>query len=104
MEGAIHAVHELFDLCSDDSWRILLVDTQFVFNSVNCITALWNVRVLWQCCSRFSFNSNWGYARLFILESDHFLLSKRGLTQGDPLSMMLYAVAILPLNHFGGLQ
>ena len=77
MEGAIHAVCELFDLRSDDSWRILLVDTQNVFNSVNRIAALWNARVLWQCCSRFPFISNWGYARLFIQESDRFCLVRK---------------------------
>ena len=34
---------------------------------------------------------------MFIQGSDHFLLSKEGVTQGDPLSMMLYAVTVLPL-------
>ena len=28
MEGAIHAVHELFDLHSDDGWGVLLVDAR----------------------------------------------------------------------------
>ena len=35
MEEAIHAVCELFDLHSDDSWRGLLVDAGNAFNSVN---------------------------------------------------------------------
>ena len=97
MEGTIHAVHELFDLNSDDGWGVLLVDARNAFNSVNRVAALWNARVLWPRCSRFLFSSYHGYARLLIQGSDHFLLSKEGVKQGDPLSMMLYAVAVLPL-------
>ena len=93
MEGAIHVVCELFDLYSDDSWGILLI------NAFNHIAALWNVRIIWPLCSRFLFNSNWRYAGLFIERSNPFLFSKEGVTQRDPLSMMLYAVAVLPLNH-----
>ena len=33
MEGAIHAVWELFHLHSDDSWGVLLVDAKNAFNS-----------------------------------------------------------------------
>jgi len=40
MEGAIHAVCELFDQHSGDSWGVLLVGAQNAFNSVNCMTAL----------------------------------------------------------------
>ena len=46
---------------------------------------------------RFLFNTYRGYAALFLQGSSDYLLSKEGVTQGDPLSMMLYAVAILPL-------
>ena len=42
-------------------------------------------------------NTYHGYAALFLQVSSDYLLSKEGVTQGDPLSMMLYAVAILPL-------
>ena len=52
---------------------------------------------MWPCCSRFLFNTYHGYAALFLQGSSDYLLSKEGVTQGDPLSMMLYAVAILPL-------
>ena len=45
------------------------------------------------------FNTYRGYAALFLQGSSDYLLSKEGVTQGDPLSMMLYAVAILPLIH-----
>ena len=57
MEGAIHAVSELFDLHHDDSWRGLLADARNISNSVNHVAALWNATVLWLCCSHFLFNS-----------------------------------------------
>jgi len=95
--GAIHAVHKLFDQHSGDVWVVLLIDAQNVFNSVNCMTALWNAGVLWPRCSCFLFNTYWGYTRLFVQGSDQVLLSS--VTQGDPLLMMMYAVAVLSLIH-----
>ena len=56
-----------------------------------------NARVLWPRCLWFLFNTYHGYAALFLQGSSDYSLSKEGVTQGDPLSMMLYAVAILPL-------
>ena len=47
MEGAIHAVCELFDLHSDDSWGGLFVNARNAFNSVDHVAALWNARILW---------------------------------------------------------
>ena len=38
------------------------------------------------------------YAKLFVHGSDQFLLSREGVTQGDPLPIMLCAVAVLPLK------
>ena len=99
MEAAFHAVKELFNLNCDAGWGLLLVDVKNAFNSLNQVAALWNARVLWPRCSRFLFNTYRGYAALFLQRSSDYLLSKEGITQGDPLSMMLYAVAILPLIH-----
>ena len=64
---------------------------------VNRVAALWNARVLWPRCSRFLFNTYRGFARLVLRGSDECLFSKEGVTQGDPLSMLIYAVALLPL-------
>ena len=97
LEGAIHAVRELFDEHCNLGWGLLLVDATNAFNSVNRVSALWNARVLWSRCSRYLFNTYRGYALLLLQDSDKTLLSKEGVTQGDPLSMMLYAVAVLPL-------
>ena len=61
------------------------------------MTALWNARTLWPQCSRFHFNTYRGHATLVVHGSPEFIYSREGVTQGDPLSMLLYAVAMLPL-------
>ena len=99
LEGSVHAVRELFDEHCNLGWGLLLVDATNAFNSVNRVVALWNARVLWPRCSRYLFNTYQSYASLLLQDSSKSLLSKEGVTQGDPLSMMLYAVAVLPLIH-----
>ena len=99
LEGAIHAVCELFDDHCNLGWGLLLVDVTNAFNSVNRVTALWNARVLWPRYSRLFFNTYHGYASLLLEDGSEELLSMEGVTQGDHLSVMLYAVAVLPLIH-----
>ena len=43
------------------------------------------------------FNSYRGYALLIIAGSKEYLFSREGVTQGDPLAMLLYGLAVLPL-------
>ena len=38
-----------------------------------------------------------GFAVLLLRNSEELLYSREGVTQGDPLSMWLYAVAMMPL-------
>ena len=45
-------------------------------------------------CSHFLFK---GYAFLLLKSSQEILLSREGVTQGDPLFMIFYAIATLPL-------
>ena len=91
MEGAIHVVCELFDQHCDDGWRVLFVDARNAFIPVNRVEC-------WFRCSCFLFNTYQGHAKLFVHGSDQFLLSKEGVTEGDPLSMILYAVTVLSLK------
>ena len=97
IEGAVHALNELFEENREDGWRVLIMDAANAFNSLNRIAALQNVRVLWLRCSRFLFNSYRGWAALVVRGSESFLYSKEGVTQRDPLSMFMYAVSFLPL-------
>ena len=58
---------------------------------------LWNSRITWPRCSQYSFNTYRGWAPLVLKGSGSMLHSKEGITQGDPLSMFIYAIATLPL-------
>ena len=66
------------------------------FNSINHQVALWNLHVIWPSCSLFIFNIYRRWAPLVVTDLNEYLYSK-GITQGDPLSMFVYAVATLPL-------
>ena len=92
MEGAIHTASELFET-SDESHGMLMIDATNAFNSINRVSLLWNVRVLWPRASRFIFNTYRGWAPLVVRGSRDVLFSR----QGDPLSMFLCAIATLPL-------
>ena len=97
IERAFHAMSALCDDYSNDGWGFLLLDVANAFNSVNRAAALWNARVLWPSCSCFLFNTYRRYAFLLLKSSNEMLLSREGVTQGDPLSMLFYSVATLPL-------
>ena len=96
VEGAIHAASDLFE-SSDESHGMLVMDAKNAFNSINRLSLLWNVRVLWPRASRFIFNTYRGWASLIIKGCDEILFSREGIVQGDPLSMFVYALATLPL-------
>ena len=74
-----------------------MTDASNAFNSLNHIAMLLNVRNLWPRCARFVFNTYRGWSVLVLRGQQKFLFSKEGVTQGDPLSMLVYAVGILPL-------
>ena len=96
VEGAVYAMSSLYDDHSADGWGFLMMNATKAFNSVNRAAALWNARILWPSCSRFLFNTYRRYAFLLLKFSQELLLSKEGVTQGDPLFRMFYAIATLP--------
>ena len=99
IEGAIHGMNEMFSTHQDQDsgWGVLLVDAANAFNSLNRAAMLLHARVLWPRCARFLFNTYRGWSVLMLRGSSTFLYSKEGVTQGDPLSMFMYAVGTLPL-------
>jgi hypothetical protein len=99
IEGAIHTMENIYEEnCSQNNdWGLLLVDANNAFNSLNRISALLEARVHWHRCSRFFYNTYRGHAELIVSGCSKRIFSKEGVTQGDPLSMLLYAIATMPL-------
>ena len=62
---------------------------------------LWAVRNKWPSGAQFTFNCYCHWATLVVRDigdgSGHFLHSKEGVTQGDPLAMIAYGIRVLPL-------
>ena len=92
-EAAIHAIRHLFG--TSDCEAVLLADAQNAFNSLNRGAALLNVHNLCPSLARILINCYRLDVPLFI-DGDN-LFSAEGTTQGDPLAMVFYALATLPL-------
>ncbi|KAF6202375.1 hypothetical protein GE061_004774 [Apolygus lucorum] len=99
IEGAVHAMNKLYQekALPNSNWGLLLVDAKNAFNSVNRIKALWYARFHWPSCSRFLYNTYKAHAELVLRGGVVNLHSREGVTQGDPLAMLLYALSTLPL-------
>lgn len=65
--------------------------------ALNRTMALWQARLHWPRCARFLYNTYKGHAELVIQGGEERLYSREGVTQGDPLSMLMYALATMPL-------
>ena len=101
-EAAIHVMKSIFD--DDDTQAALLVDATSAFNLVNRQAALHNISVLCPSFSTILKNTYGAPIRLFITGEGE-LSSTEGTTQGDPLAMAMYAIAVTPLiNHLHQLQ
>ena len=86
-------MNKLFEKNRHNGWGVLLIDAKNALNSLNRMSALWIIRVLWPRCSRFLFNTYKGWAALVVHGSESLLYSKQGVIQGDLLSMCMYAVS-----------
>ena len=93
-EAAVHAIGDIFDEQSTDA--LLLVDADNAFNCLNRKVLLHNIR--YQCPPMAIYISNCYStpSRLFVLGGVE-ILSSEGTTEGDLLSMPVYAIGITPL-------
>ena len=101
IEGAVHSMQQLCDQhLTEEHWGFLLIDASNGFNELNRHMMLWTIRHEWPAGARFAFNCYKYWSPLVLRgHSGGFscLFSKEGITQGDPLSMVLYGLALLPL-------
>ena len=96
VESAIHAMRDF--LVDDSSDGILLIDADNAFNRVNRAVALWNVQFTCPAMKHVLINFYRSPTRIFMNGDGCFeLLSQEGTTQGCPLAMAMYAIALAPL-------
>jgi hypothetical protein len=84
-----------------------LVDAMNRLNELARRAMLWTVRHRWAAGARFAFNCYRNSAQLILRRQDqtgYTLLSREGVTQGDPLSMVLYGLTLVPLAAMINLQ
>lgn len=84
----------------DDPEAVLLVDARNGFNELSRFAMLWTVRHLWPTGARFAFQCYRHAAILIVRQRSQpcmTILSREGVTQGDPLSMVLYGLTLVPL-------
>ena len=93
-EAAVHAMRGIF--AEEETEAVLLVDAANVFNSVNRKVFLHNVKIICPPISTFVQNCYSEACRLFVIDG-YDLSSEEGTTQGDPISMAVYAIATITL-------
>ena len=77
-----------------------LVDACNRFNELSRLAMLWTVQHCWPVGARFAFSLYRHWAQLLLRqlgEPPVKILSGKGVTQGDPLSMVLYGITPVPL-------
>ena len=92
---------DLDDVPSVEAEGMSLIDAANGFNLLKRYQMLWNVRHRWAKGSRIAFNSYRHFNQVIVRrgggKTAHVILAEEGLSQGDPLAMALYGVALLPL-------
>ena len=80
----------------NDTGAVLMIDAFNALNSVNHKVFLQNVKIICPEIATFVTNCYSLPSRLFIIGGKE-ILSAEGTTQGDPVAMPIYAIAIIPL-------
>ena len=93
-EAAIHTMCQIF--VDEETEGTLLVDPTNAFNSINRQAALHNIGIMCPPLAQVLFNTYQAPVRCLI-QGGGEIFSSEGTTQGDPLAMVMYALAIRPL-------
>ena len=96
-EAAVHAMRHVFQDTNTEA--VLLVDATNAFNSLNRQVALQNVLHLCPSIAPAIVNTYTYRADAQLFVDGEVIYSSEGTTQGDPLAMVMYAIATLPLIH-----
>ena len=90
-EAAVHAMRQIFQ--HNDTEGVLFVDATNAFNSINRQAALHNISVICPPLVPMLINTFRAPVMMIIVGSGE-LASTEGTTQGDPLAMAMYSLAI----------
>ena len=93
-EAAVHAMHDIFN--EEESEAVLLIDATNAFNIFNRKVFLHNISIVCPVIGIFVINCYSRPTRLFVIGGSE-IKSSEGTTQGDPVAMVVYATAIIPL-------
>ena len=77
-----------------------LVDSRNGFNKLSRLAMLWTLQHRWPEGARFAFNCYRHWAKLLLRQPGELpvtILIREGVTQGDPLYMVLYGITLVPL-------
>ena len=77
-----------------------LVDTRNGFNELIRLEMIWTVLHRRPTWARFTFNCYMDWTQLLLCQPGDvpvILLSQEGVTQGNPLTMVLYGITLVPL-------
>ena len=95
-EAAVHAMRRIFH--HPDTEGVLLVDATNAFNTINRQAALHNISIICPSIAQILINTYRTPVRMVIVGSGE-IASTEGTTQGDPLAMAMYSLAVTPLIH-----
>ncbi len=85
---------------TNDPIDVTLLDASNGFNEISRLRCLHTIRHLWPSASRFAFNCYRHYIQICIRDHNSpatIIPGYEGIQQGDPLSMILYGLALTPL-------
>lgn len=105
VEAGVHAANQQWkEHADEDDFNFLQLDASNAFNRQNRAMMLYVVRYKWPAGALFAFNCYKHHSQLVVRMTTTTgeatratLYSKTGVTQGDPLAMILYGLGLLPL-------